>query len=230
MKNLHMKFLSEDPSLKLSFSSFCRIRPKSVLLACFITRNACLCIRHQNMALKVNALRKFGINLNKNPERIVDEAENLESLLTELPDTILYKTWKRSPIDPSGEKMKMKVVEESLCKDEFVVVFKKEVQEFCDHVFCIRKQYAELSKLKENLPEHEVILQMDFAENFTCRSLDEVQTAYWNQTSVTLHPIVAYYRESASLKHKSIVIITLLVPFVPSLMQLYQKYKKSTHW
>ena len=51
MKNLHLKFLSENPDLKLSLSSFCSIRPKSVLLACFITRNACLCIRHQNMAL-----------------------------------------------------------------------------------------------------------------------------------------------------------------------------------
>jgi hypothetical protein len=41
MKNLHLKFLSESPSLRLSFSSFCRVRPKSILLACFITRNAC---------------------------------------------------------------------------------------------------------------------------------------------------------------------------------------------
>ena len=92
MKNLHLKFLSENPDLKLSLSSFCRTRPKSVLLACFITRNACLCIRHQNMALKVNALRKHGIDLNKNPEHIVNDAGRLDALLADLPDTVLYKT------------------------------------------------------------------------------------------------------------------------------------------
>ena len=62
--------------------------------------------------------------------------------------------------------------------------------------------------LKENLPAHEIILQMDFADNFACRSLDEVQTAYWNQTSVTLHPVVSHNREWDKLKHKFFVIIS----------------------
>ena len=147
------------------------------------------------MALKVNALRKHGIDLNKNPEQIVNDACRLDALLADLLDTVLYKTWRRAPVDSSGESLKMKVIEESLPKAEFVTVFQKEVQEFCDHVERVRTQYKELRQLKENLPEHEIILQMDFAENFSCRSLDEVQTAYWNQTSVTLHPVVAYYRE-----------------------------------
>jgi hypothetical protein len=194
------------------------------------------------MALKVNALRKLGINLNKNPERITDDVDALESLLTELPDMVLYKTWKRAPIDPSGEKMKMKVVEESLPKDEFVTNFKKEVDELCDHVFRVRKQNAELRKLKENLPQNEDILQMDVAENFTCRSLDEVQTAYWSQTSVTLHPIVAYYRDDESLKHKSIVIIsdtihhsagivcTFIDAMIPEVRKLDPMVKRIHYW
>ena len=49
---------------------------------------------------------------------------------------------------------------------------------------------------------------MDFAENFSCRSLDEIQTAYWNQTSVTIHPVVAYYRKNGELCHKSLVFVS----------------------
>lgn len=55
-----------------------------------------------------------------------------------------------------------------------------------------------------------MILQVDFAENYACRSLEEVQSAYFNQTSVTLHPTVAYFKaESGELAHKRFVSISV---------------------
>ena len=82
-----------------------------------------------------------------------------------------------------------------------------EAKEFCEHVHRVKTQYQELRSLKQNLPVHECIIQMDFAENFSCMSMDEVQTAYWHQTGVTLHPTVIYYKQE-ELKHKSVVIIS----------------------
>ena len=51
---------------------------------------------------------------------------------------------------------------------------------------------------------------MDFAENYTSQSLEEVQSAYWNASMVTLHPAVAYYRssEDGPLSHKSRVFVS----------------------
>lgn len=50
---------------------------------------------------------------------------------------------------------------------------------------------------------------MDFAKNYTCQSLREVQFAYWNASMVTLHPAVAYYRsEDGPLSHKSWVFVS----------------------
>lgn len=49
---------------------------------------------------------------------------------------------------------------------------------------------------------------MDFAENFTCSNADEVQSAYWNSTGVTLHPVVAYYKEEEELKHKNLIFVS----------------------
>ena len=63
--------------------------------------------------------------------------------------------------------------------------------------------------LKENLADDEAIVQMDFAENYTCQSLEEVQSAYWNASMVTLHPAVAYYwSEDGQVSHKSRVFIS----------------------
>jgi hypothetical protein len=50
---------------------------------------------------------------------------------------------------------------------------------------------------------------MDFAENFICNSVDEVQSAYWNSTAVTIHPVVAYFKDDeGQLKHMNFVYIS----------------------
>ena len=37
---------------------------------------------------------------------------------------------------------------------------------------------------------------MDFSENYTGIPLEEVQSGYWAQDSVTIHPIVVYHRDN----------------------------------
>ena len=39
-----------------------------------------------------------------------------------------------------------------------------------------------------------MVLQMDYAENYTCKSQDEVQSAHWNQAQVTLNTSVSWFR------------------------------------
>ena len=120
---------------------------------------------------------------------------NLEVLLDKVPENVPFKRWKRVKV-PEGEKevYETKVIEQTATKANYIAEFTQEAMDFTEHVNRVRGQYSELRKLKENLAEHDVILQMDFAENFSCRSLDEVQTAFWNQSSVTVNPVVAYYR------------------------------------
>ena len=93
----------------------------------------------------------------------------------------------------------------------------------------IRRDYRERKKLEDDktylqrerdrkrkayiptalLTESEAIVQMDFAENYTCQSLEEVQSAYWNASMVTLHPAIAYYRsEDGQVSYKSRVFIS----------------------
>jgi len=70
-------------------------------------------------------------------------------------------------------------------------------------------QYLQTWKLKETLPENKIIIHMDFAENYTCKSANEIQSAYWNTTQVTLHLMVTYYRGTeGNLEHQSYVAVS----------------------
>ena len=69
LSNLYEKFIAEYPEDPLAFSSFCRMRPSNYLLVNFTKRNACLCTRHQNIALKLKSLQALKI-----VERITPDA------------------------------------------------------------------------------------------------------------------------------------------------------------
>ena len=76
-----------------------------------------------------------------------------------------------------------------------------------------KTQFGELFKkpklLKETLLDDQVVVQIDFAENYTCQTLEEVQSAYWNASMVTIHPAVTYYPSEDGLQsHKSRVFVS----------------------
>lgn len=73
----------------------------------------------------------------------------------------------------------------------------------------VSTQYSAVRELKEKLPQKHVVVQMDFAENYSCKTNEEVQRAYWNSQIVTLHPSVVYFTgEEGKLNHKSFVFVS----------------------
>jgi hypothetical protein len=72
----------------------------------------------------------------------------------------------------------------------------------------VNVQHEQIKLLTQTLPEHHLIIQLDFAENYTCRSHKEVQSAYFNQSSVTLHPMVVYWKSNdGTLQYKSFLTV-----------------------
>ena len=92
--------------------------------------------------------------------------------------------------------------------EKFWNAWEIELTKFRDHVFRVKRQFRMSRELKEHLPDNEVYVHMDFAENYACKTADEIQSAYWNSSQVTLHPIVIYYRENKEIKHHSLVAIS----------------------
>lgn len=241
LRNLYRKFSAEYPDIRISFTSFCRLRPKNILLAKFICRNACQCLRHQNMAFKVQTLRNHGAKLSKNPENILLHEDNLDDLFNCVQSgQVNFKIWKR--VELGNKQKKMKVVEKQVGREEFIEIVKEEIIQFSSHVQRLRTQFQQLKVNKETLKPHHMIVQMDFAENFSCRSLDEVQTAYWNQSSVTIHPVVVYFKSGEELKHKSLVVVSdetthsastvaaFLDAVIPELHKIDPELQKIHYW
>ena len=103
----------------------------------------------------------------------------------------------------------MKIVKEEVKRDRFLDIWEKELKDFKEHVLRIQTQYKMSRELKEKMPLNEMYIHMDFAENYSCKTAEEIQSAYWNASQVTLHPIVIYKKdESGQLIHRSFVAVS----------------------
>lgn len=207
--NLHAKFRAENPNTKIGKTAFAKRRPKYIIPTSFSSRRTCLCQHHQNMSLKLRAIKSHGVKVTTSPDVFInnyEEGHTVQEVLNQLPARVQFNHWKRVEVD--GKK-KMKLLTVEMEKTQFGELFRKEVKKFREHARRVKIQYEQLKLLKENLPEDHAIVQMDFAENYTCQSLEEIQSAYWNASMVTLHPAVAYYHsEDSPLSHKSRVFVS----------------------
>jgi hypothetical protein len=99
----------------------------------------------------------------------------------------------------------------------------------------VKHQYEELRKLRENLPKGDVVVWMDFDENYIRSSFEEVQSAYWNTSMVTLHTMAVYFRSegidrvqsvqcyfavSDVLNHNAVSVYTILKKLISELKML----------
>ena len=93
--------------------------------------------------------------------------------------------------------------------EEFIAKIVYVVSEVCPHHFIAKAQANHLKMAKENLSENELIILLDFAENYSFIVQDAVQGFYWENSQATLHLFVAYFRSSnGDLKHTSICVIS----------------------
>ena len=66
LSNLYSKYIVENPKHNLSFSTFARMRPSYCLAN--VDRGSCLCTQHQNIALKLNWLKKYNKDIPVHPD------------------------------------------------------------------------------------------------------------------------------------------------------------------
>lgn len=124
--NLFDEFEAENPDERMSRATFCRLRPKHVVLASFTSRNTCLCQHHQNLALLLRAMKGREATTPVNPDKFIAENndEQIKEILAGLQcPSVEYEQWKRVE-DQDGKKC-MKVVKYDVSKAEFINVGEK---------------------------------------------------------------------------------------------------------
>ncbi|CAC5378778.1 unnamed protein product [Mytilus coruscus] len=148
------------------------------------------------MALALKNMKTAGANVTLNPDEFIRKLNDInpQDIISEIKDDkIMYEQWKK--VDMADGKKRTKIVQIELSNAEFVSAVLVQVCEFQQHVSRVRIQYKALTNLKENLPAGNAIVQMDFAENFRAVQQMRYKSAYWNSSSVTLHPVVVYYKD-----------------------------------
>ena len=81
----------------------------------------------------------------------------------------------------------MKMITQTISHAQFKTLWQNDTARFRSHIYRIAAQFRKQKYLKQNLPLNHVYIQMDFAEDCRCRSQNEIQSAYWSPTQVTIH-------------------------------------------
>ncbi|CAH0397160.1 unnamed protein product [Chilo suppressalis] len=98
---------------------------------------------------------------------------------------------------------KMKTVRKSV-KKEIKIPIRKLVQQLeetmplvCKHVATITHQYQMIAKLKRKLTQNEVLIHIDFSENYCCKYYEEIQAVHFGgaRQQVTLHTGVLWVHQ-----------------------------------
>lgn len=218
MYNLHKMFKKEYPQYqKISYPTFCRLRPFWVLYPKASDRETCLCKVHENMLLLIKKMHNCNIISEKCTSEVLkamccdskselclnrecDQCKLNKIKIKDFQDEpVLFQKWisKKVPVAIKGEiKMcpkTMKVDVEST-KKEIVKLFFSDIDKFLKHVSNIVHQYEEVSNIKKNLKRNEILMHIDFSENYLCKFNREIQSAHFggSKPQVTIHTCVMY--------------------------------------
>lgn len=106
---------------------------------------------------------------------------------------------------------------------EFLESLKMELPVVLKHDFIATAQSSFLKTLKESLNEGELIVTLDFSENYSFFVQDAIQSYHWDNSQATLHVYVSYYKKNNVLKTDSFVVISEHLKHSAATVDLYNK-------
>lgn len=212
-------FKEENTNAKIGRRKFADLRPPAVMLSSQTPANVCTCLYYQIMILALDGIHTVISSIPKYtsefPATCVLSPESESCWFGECRHnacgfTHMYPVPENALMGKATKWMQWKEVNGHLAKCEvegkvqdLYDYISSKAPKFLTHSFIKRKQAAkyETDKLEASANDSDVaVLQMDFAENYTCEAQDKVQAAHWNQTQVTLFTTVTWFRD-AILSH-----------------------------
>ncbi|KAK3751915.1 hypothetical protein RRG08_047188 [Elysia crispata] len=231
LNNLYKKFTAENNSSRsISFTTFWRLKPFWIKQATETDRKTCQCKTCENIKFQANTLFKNGVletcylpillqdaacsTLSKlcmygeckSCPSIVKDKLNMEGVESKQVSWFQWKTKKEKRILLNNkEKQVSFITKESvsgsimqLCKEfcQNMTVYKR-------HVYNINSQFKHFEKIKHNLKPNEMLVHIDFAQNYLGKLHTEVQSKHFgaSKTQVSLH--IGFYQVSSQDKDSS---------------------------
>nr|CAH7719872.1 unnamed protein product [Callosobruchus chinensis] len=251
--NLYKKFVTGN--LKISYQTFCRLRPFWVVKPNAQNRDTCLCIVHSNIDMKLSALHTANILTYNNHQKLLEDlccdrynvdclARTCHTCLNKNPkykefdnrNVIKYKMWvsERQHIQDFKTK-KPRLVTKYLKKifevhpKQVIKHLQNDLRKLLDHQRNIVHQYKAMNDLKSYLQGDEVLIHVDFSENYCTKYAEEIQAFHFggSRAQLSLHTVVVYLRNviipfctvSENIAHSPAAIWTHLRPIFKTLPQ-----------
>lgn len=257
LKELHKKFVESES--KISYATFCRLKPFWLISPKATDRETCLCITHENFKMIVDKLYSLGIILQKNPREVLSvlccNKSNEKCFSRKCPnclynnipyqqfnynDKTSYYQWVKKKENRISAKTGKPIIVQRMIKDKIlsqVGDLIKKVEDFLPkyltHEMNINHQYAVLTKKKENLINKEILIHIDFSENYSCKHASEPQSVHYgaSRQQISLHTGVVYSKLekksfgtiSESLQHDAKAVLAHLVPILSEFLKTYDK-------
>jgi len=220
MRNLYDKFQKETEE-KISYASFCKLRPFWVIQPRVQDRETCLCLKHENMQFLLDKLHFLGVistaNIVQFCRTLCCNAEDkacaygectscrdekkvqiVDASSTDSP-SFYYKwiTQNQTRHASTGKDIQVKVTTKVRVPgtvDEMVKAVNEALPDFLKHVYRIQHQYNYTKQLKENLKHNECLIHVDFSENYMCKFSSETQSVHFgaSRQQASLHTGVIY--------------------------------------
>ena len=222
--NLYKGFIEKYPDCKLSYTSFCRLRPFWVVQRKVDSRETCLCKVHENVKYRVLKLHRLKIINESNPDKVAEslvcdvtrkecahrecrtcQMKELPNALTDerAGEQVTYYQWVNRTEEIStktGSKTvtkTLKVLEQSTIEtllNETATLLR---EKYVKHIFNIRHQYKTMKELKDNITERDAVIHVDFSENFNCKLAEEIQSMHFggSRNQISLHTVVVYTKD-----------------------------------
>ncbi|PAA81990.1 hypothetical protein BOX15_Mlig001506g19, partial [Macrostomum lignano] len=206
---LHAKFLWEYPGVKISRATFNRWKPWYVKRARLCDRDMCMCIKCTNTESLIKGMHIAGLlhshHITKVLNEMVCDMEYADCLLrkcdecrrksfvvtetAEAEPQVVYRVWKPRTDGRSG----LDVVKETASCKTAISMLMVQLVDFAGHFMRMRNQYRAIRQVKDTLQPGQLLLHIDFSENYTAKYHKEVQAAHFgDKDQVVLHQGVAY--------------------------------------
>ena len=201
-----MQLERDVPDCSISFSKFADLRPPQVQLERDVPHNSCLCKYHENVRLLLQALNKSGLNVptslrdfiavivcNQDNEKCMDgTCENcpgIQKLARETGDTVNIE-WQQWSVEMGRINKTVHQGSVAECFNQL----SRQTPYFLQHTFVKRVQTEAFATEWESVKDDadKVVIQVDFAENFTTKTQNEIQSAYWAYNQATLSTVCAW--------------------------------------
>lgn len=265
VKQLHKNFIKLN-NIKVSYSQFCANRPFWVLVPKTSLRETCLCLKHENFRLLFIKMKLLKMHDYNQPDDLIkslccdDKME--ETCLERKCVNCLNKkiTWNEINRNESGAYKKWILVSEELIikgikktckkyikkdvickKEDMIQALEHDLPKYSQHIANIKHQYHFVDNLKDSLEQQEVLIHMDFSENYQCKYNREIQSAHFGgaKPQISLHTVVWYYKSengeivkksfcslSENTRHDPIGILVHLQPLFQKILDTFITLKK----